>query len=343
MTRKGPLLTACLLVANLALVAWWTWFQVAQATSLQEAGEFLARGEVDAAARSLGATDAQTLPDVAAARRRMFLSEGLAFTAVLALAGFGVVTLLRREAKLRADQDRFLAGATHELKTPLATIQLLLESLRDDRLPKEKRDRYLQSGLLEGQRLENGLTNLLTAAGLRSASARRSARSEGDLADDVRRAIARMQARAEAAGVRLCGDRVDSVRLSRDPEALQLVLHNLLDNAVKYSARGAQVTVSLRDDVSAAVLSVRDEGMGMDDEALANAFVPFWRGRDSGTGGTGLGLFLVRELVESHGGTVAATSEGQGKGATLTVRLPRRGASYASSARTANAPAGGHA
>lgn len=343
MTRKGPLLTACLLVANLALVAWWTGFQVAQATSLEEAGRLLARGEVDEAARSLGATDAQTLPEVAAARRRMFLSEGLAFTAVLALAGFGVVALLRREAKLRADQDRFLAGATHELKTPLATIQLLLESLRDERLPKEKRDRYLQSGLLEGQRLEYGLTNLLTAAGLRSANARRSARSEGDLADDVRRAIAKLQARAEAAGVRICEDRVDSVRLSRDPEALQLVLHNLLDNAVKYSTRGAKVTVSLSDDTNAALLAVRDEGMGMDDETLANAFVPFWRGRDSGTGGTGLGLFLVRELVESHGGTVSAASDGQGKGATLTVRLPRRSAAHAAATRPSSAPAGGHA
>ena len=255
----------------------------------------------------------------------MFLSEGIAFTAVLALAGAAVVTALRRDAKLRADQDRFLAGATHELKTPLATIQLLLESLRDERLPKEKRDRYLQSGLLESQRLENGLTNLLTAAGLRSAGARRTARAEGDLSDDLRRAVAKLQPRAEAAGIRLCEGHVDSIRLVRDAEALQLVLHNLLDNAVKYSPRGAAVTVSLHEEPSASTLRVQDQGMGMDPEALANAFVPFWRGRDSGTGGTGLGLFLVRELVESHGGSVRAESEGEGKGCTLSVRLPRRG------------------
>jgi len=325
LTRQGPLLTACLLAANLALVGWWTWFQVAQATSLQQAGEQLANGDIDAAARALGATDADTLPEVAAARRRMFLSEGIAFTAVLALAGAAVVTALRRDAKLRADQDRFLAGATHELKTPLATIQLLLESLRDERLPKEKRDRYLQSGLLESQRLENGLTNLLTAAGLRSAGARRTARAEGDLSDDLRRAVAKLQPRADAAGIRLCEGHVDSIRLVRDAEALQLVLHNLLDNAVKYSPRGAAVTVSLHEEPSAATLRVQDQGMGMDPEALENAFVPFWRGRDSGTGGTGLGLFLVRELVESHGGSVRAESEGPGKGCTLSVRLPRRG------------------
>ncbi len=344
MTQKGPLLTACLLLANLALVGWWTWFQVAQATSLQEAGEHLSRGEIDDAARALGATDAKTLPELGAARRRMFLSEGLAFTVVLALAGATVVMLLRRESKLRADQDRFLAGATHELKTPLATIQLLLESLRDDRLPAEKRMRYLQSGLLESQRLENGLTNLLTAAGLRSAGARRSAKSDGDLADDIGRAIDKLQARADAAGVQLRAEPMASLRTVRDPEALQLVLHNLLDNAVKYSTRGGKVQVALGSEPQFAVLTIRDEGMGMDEEALANAFVPFWRGRDSGTGGTGLGLYLVRELVEAHGGSVQAASDGPGKGSTLTVRLPRRGnQASAGDARTVSAAAGGAA
>jgi signal transduction histidine kinase len=106
---------------------------------------------------------------------------------------------------------------------------------------------------------------------------------------------------------------------------MQLVLHNLLDNAVKYTPRGGCVRVQLDADGNDAVLTVRDDGQGMDAEVLQNAFVPFWRGRDSGTGGTGLGLFLVRELVQSHGGTVAAHSRGNGLGSELTVRLPRRG------------------
>jgi signal transduction histidine kinase len=83
--------------------------------------------------------------------------------------------------------------------------------------------------------------------------------------------------------------------------------------------------VTLARDGEDAVLTVRDEGQGMDQEALANAFVPFWRGRDSGTGGTGLGLFLVRELVQAHGGTVEASSAGIGRGSAMTVRLPWRG------------------
>ncbi len=296
-----------------------------QAAELQTAGQFLANGDVDGAARALGATDAKKLPELAAARRRMFLSEGLVFTVVLALGGATVVALLRREARLRADHDRFLAGATHELKTPLATIQLLLESLRDDRLPLEKRARYLQSGLLEANRLENGLTNLLTAAGLRGRTPRRGARIDGDFADDVRRAIHLLQPRAEAAGVQIFVGTLPPIGVTRDPEAMQLVLHNLLDNAVKYSPRGGTVRVDLSTEPAAALLRVKDQGLGMDIDTLANAFVPFWRGRDSGTGGTGLGLFLVRELVRAHGGAVDARSDGAGCGSELLVRLPRRG------------------
>jgi signal transduction histidine kinase len=324
LSRSSSLLTACLLAANLTLVGWWTWFQVQRAGELRVAGERMAAGDVDGAARALGAVDASHLPEVAAARRRMFLSEGVAFTVVLLLAGAAVLLMLRQEARMRADQNRFLAGATHELKTPIATIQLLLESLRDDRLPIEKRDRYLRSGLMEAHRLEAGVTNLLTAAGLRGMVARSAARTGGDLAADVRRAVGTLQARAEAAGVQMRADTLPSVEILRDAEAMQLVLHNLLDNAIKYSARGGTVRVALAVQGDNAQLAIDDDGMGMDAEVLANAFVPFWRGRDSGTGGTGLGLFLVRELVEAHGGTVVADSRGAGQGTRLTVRLPRR-------------------
>lgn len=325
MTRSSTLLTAFLLLANLALVGWWTWFQVARADELEAAGHRLVQGDADGAARALGAPDAGSLVGLAQSHRRMFLSEGLAFTAVLVAAGLAVLVLLRRESRLRADHDRFLAGATHELKTPLATIQLLLESLRDGRLPADKRDRYLQSGLVEAHRLENGLNNVLTAAGLRGRALRRPARSEGDLAADVQRAVLAVTPRAEAAGIRLVVEALPAIPAVRDPEALQLVLHNLLDNAVKYSARGASVHVTLAPAGTDAVLTVRDEGVGMDADTLENAFVPFWRGRESGAGGTGLGLFLVRELVRAHGGSVTAQSRGPGTGSELTVRLPRRG------------------
>ena len=327
-------LTIFLLVSSLALVTWWTWFQVREAQRLEEAGPFLVAGDINEAARALGAADAQSVTDLGSSRRRMFLSEGLVFIGIVTAAGAFLLMAMRRQTQLQEDHDRFLAGATHELKTPLATIQLLLESLRDDRVPAAKHDRYLHLGLLEAARLEAGLTNVLTAAGLRSDTRRHRAFSEGDLAEDIQTAIITVRPRAEAAGIELEIPELPPTPAIREPEGLQLVLHNLLDNAIKYSNRGDTVRITLAKEGKEAVLTIQDEGEGMDAQALANAFRPFWRGRDhnhsdptsgkKGTGGIGLGLHLVQEILKSFGGRITANSDGPNQGSVFTVRLPHR-------------------
>ena len=325
MTRSSSLLFSVLLAFNLALVAWWTIFQVHETHELESAGQLLAANDIAGAARVLGADSAADLQRVALARRRMFTSEGITFAVIALLGGLSVFAALRRDHRRRLEQDRFLAGATHELKTPLATIQLLLESLQGDRLPIEKRARYLQSGLLEAHRLERGLTNVLTAAGLRTTKHRAKARSNGDFKVDVERAIASIQPRAEAAGITIKAS-LTPVILIRDAEAMQLVLHNLLDNAIKFSQAGKSIDVQLLTDDRDAVLYIRDHGKGMDQETQRNAFLPFWRGTDPAIGGTGLGLPLVRELMRAQGGSATAHSEGADQGSEFTIRLPRKGA-----------------
>lgn len=325
MTRSSTLLTAFLLLANLALVGWWTWFQVARADELEAAGHRLVQGDADGAARALGAPDADSLVDLAQSHRRMFLSEGLAFTAVLVAAGLAVLVLLRRESRLRADHDRFLAGATHELKTPLATIVLLLESLRDDRVAKEKRQQYLATGLQEAERLERGLDNVLTAAGLRT-TARVARTQPGDLVADLHRAVAAVRGRALASDVAIDVVAPEQLLTQRDEAGLQLVFRNLLDNAIKYSPASGRVRVALTTDGAQARLEVRDDGRGMDDDERTHAFEPFWRGSDTAAGGTGLGLHLVQQLVQAHGGSVHAHSDGRGRGSSFVVQLPLRGA-----------------
>lgn len=324
-TSSNILFTITLAFA-IALVAWWTTFQLRESAQLERIGELLEHGRVDEAAQQLGASDAAHLAELARRRRTMFLSEGLVFGLILVAGGLLFWASERREARLRADHDRFLAGTTHELKTPLATIQLLLESLRDNRLPADKRDRYLQSGLLEAERLERGLSNVLTAAGLRTARRASRPQQPGDFADDVRQAVTAMQTRADAAGVQLAVAELPSCEGQREPEAMQLLLRNLLDNAIKYSDRGTQVAIGMRRDGDDVVIRVQDQGRGMDQDELQRAFTPFWRGKDSATGGSGLGLHLVRELVGAHGGRVQARSDGPGKGSEFTVRMPHRGA-----------------
>ncbi len=323
-SSRSTILFASILLLSFALVAWWTIFLVDSSSELATAGERLAAGDIDGAARALGAANAPALANLASHRRVMFGSEGVFFVLVMAGLGWLYIASVRREAAARSAQDRFLAAAAHELKTPLATIVLLLDSLRDDRVAAAKRLAYLETGLQEAERLRQGLDNVLVAGGLRTAP-RAVRKVTGDLAADVQRAVAAVDARALASGVTIAAHTPAEVRADRDEAALQLVLRNLLDNAIKYSPRGSRVQVELTAGADDVALCVRDAGRGMDADELAHAFEPFWRGSDTATGGTGLGLHLVRQLVAAHGGSVQAQSDGRGRGSTFTVRLPRGG------------------
>ncbi|MBL8733275.1 MAG: HAMP domain-containing histidine kinase [Planctomycetes bacterium] len=320
---QSSILFQLILGLSFALVVWWTWFQVNAAEELILAGQELVRGNAAAAAAAFGAERVEDLVRLGERHRIMFASEGAFFAVVLLLLGWLYGSSVRRESALLLSRDRFLAGATHELKTPLATIVLLLESLRDDRVPHEKRRRYLDNGLIEAERLERGLSNVLTAAGLRATRAAPRPVA-GDLAEDVRTAAAAMRERAAAAGITLRLEAPEQLPFVRDPVGMQMVLRNLLDNAIKYSPADSAVDLVLAADGDGVRIDVRDRGRGLDADEQRHVFEPFWRGSENVSGGTGLGLHLVAELVKAHAGSVVATSAGRDRGACFTVRLPRR-------------------
>lgn len=319
---SSSLLFGLVLCLSFALLAWWTTFLLLTSGDIADAGERLAAGDTRGAAYALGADDEGQLASLARRRQWMFASEGLFFAVVLVVFGVLYTSSTRRERALLQNRERFLAAATHELKTPLATISLLLESLRDGRVPEAKRERYLSNGLLEAERLERGLHNVLTAGGLRT-TGRAMHREPGDLRNDVQQAVEAMRARAQAADVVVRYEAPEApLPARRDAAAWQLVLRNLLDNAIKFSPAGSEVRVTLGQRQHDAVLQVADDGRGMDARELQRAFEPFFSGDDQASGGTGLGLHLVHELVSGHGGEVRAESEGRGRGTTVTVRLP---------------------
>jgi len=314
------------LFLSFALVIWWTTFLLLASGEMVTASERLASGDAEGAANALGADDPSALAELATRRQWMFATEGAFFMIVLLICGWLYLGSVRREEQLRRGQDRFLAAATHELKTPLATISLLLESLRNDRVPAEKLDRYLTNGLLEAERLERGLHNVLTAAGLRSAGMKTKP-TVGNLTDDIRQAVDSMQARAHATDIDLHFDANSALSAPRDVAALQLVLRNLIDNAIKFSPAGSSIHVSLAAEGKHACIAVADNGRGLNAEELQQAFEPFFRGDDKASGGTGLGLHLVREMVVAHGGTTEVESAGRDKGCTFILRLPLEAAS----------------
>jgi signal transduction histidine kinase len=327
MLRRPPrhsVLFAVVVLLCTAQLTWWVVFQLNEAARLQQAGTMLRDGEIERAIDVLGGDPGGDLAETARRRRTMFAWEG-ATLGVLVIFGIALfyATVLRDQRRREA-QDRFLAGATHELQTPLATIRLGLESLLVGSLPSENRIRYLQGMLREVTRLESGVRNILTAAGLQSA---RFEPVPADLADDVSAALEAQSPRAETAGVALRLIASESCVVQRDGNAMRLVLHNLIDNAIKFSPGGGEVRVSLARNGERARITVEDDGVGIRPEDLDSIFERFTRGSVETTthiGGSGLGLYLVRQIVLAHGGSVRAFSDGPDRGARFVVELPAR-------------------
>ena len=145
----------------------------------------------------------------------------------------------------------------------------------------------------------------------------------GDLAEDVRDAVRSMQDRCVSAGVTLRTEDMSPAPVRRDREAVHQILHNLLDNAVKHTDPGGTVTVALTKNGAMAQLSIVDSGSGIPSQDLPHVFERFYRGRgEEHRGGTGIGLYLVRELISSHGGTVTVHSDGAGTGSRFEISLP---------------------
>jgi signal transduction histidine kinase len=305
----------------LAQVAWWMVFQFRESDRFERAARAFAAGDRAAAAAALGVDEEGNLDDRFHRQRFMFATEGV-FLGVCAMIGvaFFYATLLR-ERRVMGERDRFLAGATHEFKTPLASIRLGLESLLDARVSEEKRREYLIAMVREADRLERSITNLLAASELRVRQGL--VLTRGNLVGDLADLLHEFEPRFEAAGIALETSIADRAVVARDPAAIRIIVHNLLDNSLRYGQPGGRVEFRLDLDAGSAVIRVADDGIGIRGDDLERLFEPFFRGADvEHRGGSGLGLHLVREFVRMHGGSVAVRSDGPGKGSEFTVRLP---------------------
>ncbi|MEO5821377.1 MAG: PAS domain S-box protein [Vicinamibacteraceae bacterium] len=222
-------------------------------------------------------------------------------------------------------KDEFLAVLSHELRTPLNAILGYSRLLRGGILSGEKADRGLETLERNAQSLTQIVEDVLDVSRIVSGKIRLDVRPV-HLPLVIDNAVATVQPAADARGVRV-QTIVDSGvgPVSGDPDRLQQVVWNLLTNAVKFTSRGGRVQVRLERVNSHIELSVSDTGQGIAADFLPYVFDRFRQADASATrkaGGLGLGLAIVRHIVEMHGGTVEAASEGVGRGTTLSVRLP---------------------
>jgi two-component system, OmpR family, sensor histidine kinase SenX3 len=258
---------------------------------------------------------------------RMFAFEGPFFVLVV-LAGLAIIAAnLRLERDLKRRQQNFLAAVTHEFKTPMSTLRLLIETAQMRTLPPEKQRDYLRRMTTELSRLEHTSEQVLAAARLEQ--------SQGvpvlephELNSLMQSLIGRARPGLEARGAEL------SVRyspemlpVSLDPDAFGLVVYNLLDNAVKYSPGPRKVVrVGLERQGDLVLVHVEDEGVGIPESERARIFERFYRVGSELTReaqGVGLGLYLVKSITESMHGWVRLGA-GEGGGTRFTVVLPRR-------------------
>jgi signal transduction histidine kinase len=238
-----------------------------------------------------------------------------------------LVSSARREKRLARRQLEFVAGVTHELRTPLAVIRSAGENLADGLI--ESRDHVRNYGALvrdEGRRLTEMVEQALALAGAESGR-QTSVRKPLDVGRLVRTALADWRASVAPAAVRTEEDVAsDLPRVLGDEGALARVVRNLLDNALKYGGDAPWIAVRTRAEEGgrAVTLVVEDRGPGVPVDEREHIFEPFFRGREAAARqirGSGLGLSLVRRIVESHGGRVTVSGRGEG-GSAFTVTFP---------------------
>jgi signal transduction histidine kinase len=227
----------------------------------------------------------------------------------------------RLERLVRAERE-LLANVSHELRTPLARIRVALELAAEGDQARARR--YLSEIGADLTELERMVADVLSAARLDQAAGDLPLRRQPvDLAALLDEAAARFRELRPSRTLALRAEPLPGP-LDADPALLRRALDNLLDNAAKYSAEPAPVELSARAEAGAVVVEVSDQGIGIDAADLPRLFTPFFRtdrSRARGTGGVGLGLALVKRIVEAHGGAVEVESV-PGRGTTFRLRLP---------------------
>jgi signal transduction histidine kinase len=247
--------------------------------------------------------------------------EGLVMLVLILVGVYVIFVFWNRQSNLYSEQRNIMSQVTHELKSPLASIQLHLETIRLRKPSEERLDSFVGTMLADTERLHYLINNLLMAARLeqrRNPAERRLT----DISALIEEYVEQERSKLPQGG-NISLEAESGVKAMVDPEEMGMVLRNLFENAVLYSHESPDISIKLSRSGNTLAISVMDHGRGIDKKDQKRVFGMFYRVQppDDHVRGTGLGLYIVESVVKSHGGTVHVTSDGLGKGSTFTIKL----------------------
>lgn len=322
MTRLSRILIGYMVLA----FSWWAFHLWGQNERLFEAEKQLLETRFSHDNRGLNLTQMQETAEYRRIqrdwqkRRRMVVSEGLFFVACLAYGLYSINRSANREVKLARQRRNFLLSITHELKSPIAALRLVLETIGKHDLRREQLNSLTTNGLKDAARLQQLVEDLLLAARLDDNW--QPLPEPVALAALVHDCAARLRVRFPEANIQVQVAE-DLLPVQADKSGLTAVVQNLLENAVKYSPEGAAVIVAAEHTGGKFRLRVADQGQGIPDSEKQAVFDKFYRiGNEETreTTGTGLGLYIVQQVVRAHGGGIRV-SDNQPSGTVFEIEI----------------------
>lgn len=249
----------------------------------------------------------------------MIIGEGSVFILLLALGFIQVKRALKKELEAAKKQRNFLLSVTHELNSPIAGVQLNLETILNRKLDTETRNQLLKNALQQNSRLKNLVENILTSTRLEENVLQLNLQPN-NISELLQNITGDFKSASEAIDISNVQPEICALI---DPLAFESVIKNILENAIKYNQKNSPIIITTKTEKGAVFIDIKDQGIGITNEEQQKVFARFFRIQNEETRttkGTGLGLYIVKQLTELMGGEVFLSSK-INEGSTFTIKL----------------------